>query len=172
MAAAAVSIKAKPPPLGLTDQQQQQQCRHICRAVTNNNWGKVRPVTCNICKLCFTIAAAPTSPTTTIITHTRHQIRSVTSSGPGPPKVLADSGHLSHCLMVGQLLPWQSLNRNRRLRRHPPPVDVRKGVSEYRWRKKKRAFTNAKEANLQQLHAGGKNRKGYFFINLFTVAWP
>lgn len=120
MAAAAVSIKAKPPPLGLTDQQQQQQCRHICRAVTNNNWGKVRPVTCNICKLCFTIAAAPTSPTTTIITHTRHQIRSVTSSGPGPPKVLADSGHLSHCLMVGQLLPWQSLNRNRRLRRHPP----------------------------------------------------
>lgn len=117
MAAAAVSIKAKPPPLGLTDQQQQQQCRHICRAVTNNNWGKVRPVTCNICKLCFTIAAAPT---TTIITHTRHQIRSVTSSGPGPPKVLADSGHLSHCLMVGQLLPWQSLNRNRRLRRHPP----------------------------------------------------
>lgn len=170
MAAAAVSIKAKPPPLGLTDQQQQQQCRHICRAVTNNNWGKVRPETCNICKLCFTIAAAPTN-------HHHHHPHptSVPFSyfiRPWPPKVLADSGHLSHCLMVGQLLPWQSLNRNRRLRRHPPPVDVRKGVSEYRWRKKKRAFTNAKEANLQQLHAGGKNRKGYFFINLFTVAWP
>lgn len=118
MAAAAVSIKAKPPPLGLTDQQQQQQCRHICRAVTNNNWGKVRPVTCNICKLCFTIAAAPTNhhhhhPHPTSVPYS-HFIR------PWPPKVLADSGHLSHCLMVGQLLPWQSLNRNRRLRRHPP----------------------------------------------------